>query len=107
MTPKHFSDGIHSYDLPKINYLKKLKKKKRIVRSPFSPGMQEHVAGHMGNVRNTSIKNIQIVYCVTKLVGHIVNPFVRIPYSECNKFVLVLCRIDLIHFEHPNIISST
>ena len=74
MTPKHFSDRIRSYDLPKINYTKKLEKKKRIVRSPFSPGMQEHVAGRMGNVRNTCIKNIQIVYCVTKLVGHIVNP---------------------------------
>ena len=32
--------------------------------------MQEHVAGRMGNVRNTRIKNIQIVYCVTKSVGH-------------------------------------
>ncbi len=71
MTPKHFSDRIRSYDLPKINYTKKLKKKKkRIVHSPFSPGMEEHVARRMGNVRNTCIKNIQIVYCVTKLVGH-------------------------------------
>ncbi len=26
---------------------------------------------------------------------------------ECNKFVLVLFTIDLIHFEHPIIISST
>ncbi len=26
---------------------------------------------------------------------------------ECNKFVLVLFRIDLIHFEHPICISST
>ncbi len=65
------------YDLPKINYTKKLEKKKRIVRSPFSPGMQEHVAGRIGNVRNTCIKNIQIVYCVTKLVGHSITPFVR------------------------------
>ncbi len=48
---------------PKINYLKKLYKKKRIVLSPFSPGMQEHVAGRMGNVRNTCIKNIQIILC--------------------------------------------
>jgi hypothetical protein len=72
MTPKHFSDRIRSYDLPKtkINYTKN-EKKKRIVRSPFSPGMQEHVARRMGNVRNTCIKNIQIVYCVTKSV---VNP---------------------------------
>jgi hypothetical protein len=75
MTPKHFSDRICSYNLPKINYTKKLEKKKRNVRSPFSPSMQEHVAGCIGNVRNTRIKNIQIVYCVTKSVGHIVNPF--------------------------------
>ncbi len=45
------------------------------MRSPFSPGMQEHVAGRMGNVRNTCIKKRQIVYCVTQSVGHIVNPF--------------------------------
>jgi hypothetical protein len=75
MTPKHFSDRICSYNLPKINYTKKLWEKKRIVCFPFSPGMQEHVAQCMGNVRNTCIKNIQIAYCVTKSVGHIVNPF--------------------------------
>ncbi len=77
MTPKHFSDRIRSCNLSKINYTKKLEKKKRIVRSPFSPGMQTHVAGRMGTVRNTCKKNIQIVYCVTKSVGHIVNPLDR------------------------------
>ncbi len=51
--------------------------------------MQEHVAGRMGNVRNTHIKNIQIVYCVTKLVGHIVNPFsIPPPNSQLLSIVL-------------------
>jgi hypothetical protein len=45
-------------------------KKTRIQRSPLSPGMQEHVQECMGNVRNTRKKNIQIVHCVTKSVGH-------------------------------------
>jgi hypothetical protein len=36
--------------------------------------MMEHVPDHRGKVRNTCIKNIQIVHCVIISVGHIVNP---------------------------------
>ncbi len=37
MTPKHFSDRIRSYNLPKINYTKKLKKKKENCALPLHP----------------------------------------------------------------------
>jgi hypothetical protein len=37
MTPKHFINRIHSYDLPKINYTKKLKKKKENCALPLLP----------------------------------------------------------------------
>ncbi len=37
MTPKHFSDRIRSYDLSKINYTKKLKKKKENCALPLLP----------------------------------------------------------------------
>ncbi len=50
------------YDLPMVNYTKKLGNKKNNVRSaPLSPGMQEHVAKHREKLRNTRIKNIQFV----------------------------------------------
>ncbi len=71
MTPKHFSDRFRFYTiyLRKITQ-KNLKKKKRIVRSHLSPGMQEYVANHMRKKRNTCIKIIQFVYYTIKKRGH-------------------------------------
>ncbi len=37
MTPKHFRDRICSYDFPKINYTKKLAKKKENCALPLLP----------------------------------------------------------------------
>ncbi len=63
------------YDLPKENIQKDCKKVKRIEHSPLSPGMQEHVPKHREKVRKSCKKNIQIVHCVIKLLGHLVHPF--------------------------------
>ncbi len=64
------------YDLPKVNY-KKLRKKKGIESSPLLPGMQEHVPKDRGKSEKHMYKNIQIVHCVIKSVGHIVNPMLN------------------------------
>jgi hypothetical protein len=46
--------------------------------------MKEHVPEHRGKVRNTCIKNTQIVHCVIVSVGHIVNPiFISTPAMVC------------------------
>ena len=61
-----------------VRFTNKKTYKKEGIDSPLSPGMQEHVPEHGEKVRNACIKNIQIVHCVTKSVGHIVNPFLCI-----------------------------
>ncbi len=72
--------------------------------------MQEHVAGLMGNVRNTCIKNIQIVYCVTKSIGHIVNPFVPVvgvAYFLGNTILVKLELWELVIVFNNNFYSAT
>ncbi len=72
VTPKHFSDRFI-----KVNYSKKLCKKKGIERSPLSPGMQEHIPEDEGKSEKCTYKNIQIVHSVIKSVGRIVNPMLN------------------------------
>ncbi len=67
MTPKHFSDRFRFYTI----YLRKItqknfEKKKRIVRSLLSTGMQEHVAEHREKSRNTCTKKYTICIIQSK-----------------------------------------